>query len=70
MVLSFKWESTKSTLCQLAIALEQESAALHVWSLQARDLLMGSTANVKRYIVIDIGGGTIGVAVHMIDRAS
>ena len=51
---------------QLAIALEPESAALHVRSLQKADLVMGSAANVKRYIVIDIGGGTIDVAVHEI----
>ena len=51
---------------QLAIALEPDSAALHVRSLQKADLVMGSAANVKRYIVIDIGGGTIDLAVHEI----
>ena len=52
---------------QLAIALEPESAALHVRSLQARDLIMGSAVDAKRYIVIDIGGGTIDVAVHAVE---
>ena len=52
---------------QLAIALEPESAALHVRSLQARDLILGSAVNAKRYIVIDIGGGTIDVAVHAVE---
>ena len=39
---------------------------MHVRSLQARDLLMGSAAKVKKYIVVDIGGGTIDAAVHEI----
>ena len=41
---------------------------MHVRSLPARKLLMGSAVDVKRYIVLDIGGGTIDVAVHGIER--
>ena len=49
---------------QLAIALEPESAALHIRSLQKDDLIMGTAVDAKRYIVVDIGGGTIDIAVH------
>ena len=52
---------------QLAIALESESAALHIRSLQKRDLIMGRAVNAKKYIVVDIGGGTIDVAVHAVE---
>ena len=52
---------------QLAITLEPESAALHIQSLQSRDLLVGSAVDAKRYIVVDIGGGTIDVAVHAVE---
>lgn len=49
---------------QLAIALEPESAALHIRSLQKDALLMGTAVDAKQYIVVDIGGGTIDIAVH------
>ena len=53
--------------CQLAIALESESAALHVRSLQARNLLVGSAVDAKRYIIIDILDASIDIAVHAIE---
>ena len=40
---------------------------MHIRSLQAHDLLKGKAVNAKRYIVIDIGGGTIDVAVHAVE---
>ena len=40
---------------------------MHVRSLQARDLILGSAVNAKRYIVIDIRHGTIDVAVHAVE---
>ena len=40
---------------------------MHIRSLQARDLLKGKAVNAKRYIIIDIGEGTIDVAVHAIE---
>ena len=52
---------------QLAIVLEPESAALHVRSLQEYDLIIGNAVNAKRYIIIDIGGSTIDVAVHAVE---
>ena len=52
---------------QLALALEPESAALYVRSLQRHDLIMGNAVYTKHYIVTDIGGGTIDVAVHAVE---
>ena len=49
---------------QLAIALEPESAALYVRSLQDQEYLAKQIRNAKLYIVIDIGGSTIDIAVH------
>ena len=40
---------------------------MHIRSLQARDLLKGKAVNAKRYIVIDIGEGTIDIAVHAVE---
>ena len=53
---------------QLAIALEPESAALHVRSLQEYDLIIGNAVNAKRYIIIDFGRSTIDVAVHAVEH--
>ena len=55
---------------QLAIALEPESAALHIRSLQKDDLITGNAIDAKRYIVIDIGGGIIDIAVHRVHHDS
>ena len=51
---------------QLALALEPETAALHVRQLQSGDLLFGEPSTAKKYIVVDVGAGTIDVAVHEI----
>lgn len=51
---------------QVAIALEPESAALHVRSLRDEEHLTKQILNAKLYIVIDIGGGTIDIAVHKV----
>ena len=51
---------------QLAIALEPESAALHVRSQREEEYYKEQILNAKLYIVIDIGGGTIDIAVHKV----
>ena len=51
---------------QLAIALEPESAALHVRSQRQEEYYKEKILNAKLYIVIDIGGGTIDIAVHKV----
>ena len=51
---------------QLAIALEPESAALHVRSLREEKDFAEKILNAKLYIVVDIGGGTIDIAVHKV----
>lgn len=53
---------------QLAIALEPESAALHVRSLRQTEQYKEEILNAKLYIVVDIGGGTIDIAVHKVYR--
>ena len=53
---------------QLAIALEPESAALHVRSQRQEEYYNEKIENAKLYIVIDIGGGTIDIAVHKVHR--
>ena len=53
---------------QLAIALEPESAALHVRSQRQEEYYKEQILNAKLYIVIDIGGGTIDIAVHKVHR--
>ena len=51
---------------QVAIAFEPESAALHVRSVRHELKLATTIQNAKLYIVIDIGGGTIDIAVHKV----
>ena len=55
---------------QLAIALEPESAALHVRSLRQEEYYKEQILNAKMYIVIDIEEDTIDIAVHKVCRHS
>ena len=49
---------------QLALAMEPECAALYVRGLQCEDLLLGEPSTAQKYIVVDVGAGTVDVAVH------
>ena len=58
---------------KLTLALEPEAAAIHCQTLPLRHLAYQSLTNgplqSDRYIVIDIGGGTVDVTVHHHDQA-
>ena len=57
---------------KLTLALEPEAAAIHCQTLPVRHLayqsLMNGPLQSNRYVVIDIGGGTVDVTVHHHDQ--